>query len=111
MIDHRLGFDIPKRYAFINMPQLMSDLTLAVGWISTLRVLGDIFEIRGFFILHSIMTIIMCLTWLVLFVLTAVAFYKGKIFISDEETVLKDTLERHGPSVCTNSEGATCDKV
>lgn len=61
-----------------------------VGWISCLRVLGDIFNIKGFYVLHLIMAILMCLTWLVLFVLTVTAFWRGKIFISDEEDVRQD---------------------
>ncbi|KII91028.1 hypothetical protein PLICRDRAFT_107381 [Plicaturopsis crispa FD-325 SS-3] len=61
-----------------------------VGWISTLRVLGDIFHLEGFFVLHLTMTIIMCITWLILFVLTVLAFWKGKIFMAKEEDVLKD---------------------
>lgn len=38
------------------------------------------------------MAILMCMTWLVLFVLTIVAFYKGLIFNSKEEDVIKDIL-------------------
>ena len=39
------------------------------------------------------MTIIMCATWLVLFALTAFAFWKGKIFISSPEAILRDQLQ------------------
>jgi len=47
------------------------------------------------------MTTTVFITWLVLIVLTGVAFWKGKIFISKEEDVLKDSLlvaaeEGHG---------------
>ncbi|KAF8993505.1 voltage-dependent anion channel [Cyathus striatus] len=63
-----------------------------VGWIATLRVLGDIFELEGFIVVHLLMTILMCVTWVVLFVLTMVAFFKGKIFNSKPEDVLKDSL-------------------
>ena len=38
------------------------------------------------------MTIAMCATWIVLFVLTSVAFWKGKIFISSPEETLRDDL-------------------
>ena len=38
------------------------------------------------------MTIVMCLTWVVLFGLTLVAFYKGKIFISAPKDVLRDMV-------------------
>jgi len=61
-----------------------------VGWISSLRVLGDTLQIPGFFVLHTIMAILMCTVWVVLFVLTAVAFWKGKIFLAAEADVLKD---------------------
>ncbi|KAF9522586.1 voltage-dependent anion channel-domain-containing protein [Crepidotus variabilis] len=61
-----------------------------VGWIATLRLLGDIFHIRGFYVLHLIMCILMCFTWAILFVLTVVAFAKGRIFQSNEEDVVKD---------------------
>ncbi|KAH9989571.1 voltage-dependent anion channel [Russula vinacea] len=61
-----------------------------VGWISTLRVLGDTLQIPGFFVLHTIMTVLMCMVWAVLFGLTVLAFWKGKIFFADEADVLRD---------------------
>ena len=61
-----------------------------VGWISTLRVLGDTLQIPGFYVLHAIMAILMCMVWVVLFGLTAVAFWKGKIFFATEADVLRD---------------------
>lgn len=61
-----------------------------VGWISTLRALGDALNIPGFFTLHAIMAVLMCIVWLILFSLTAVAFWKGKIFLAAETDVLKD---------------------
>ncbi|KAF8491628.1 voltage-dependent anion channel [Russula emetica] len=61
-----------------------------VGWISSLRVLGDTLQIPGFFVLHTIMAILMCTVWVVLFGLTAVAFWKGKIFLAAEADVLRD---------------------
>lgn len=64
----------------------------SVGWIATLRVLGDIFDIKGFFIVHLIFAILMCLTWTILFVLTVMAFWKGLIFRSKEEDVLNDSV-------------------
>ncbi|KAF8627446.1 hypothetical protein AX17_006260 [Amanita inopinata Kibby_2008] len=63
-----------------------------VGWIACLRVFGDTFKIRGFIILHTIMAILMCITWAILFILTIVAFCKGRIFKSKKEDVIKDTL-------------------
>jgi len=66
-----------------------------VGWILTLRKLGDIFDIQGFHVLNLVMTIFMCVTWLVLFVLTVLAFWEGKIFISSSEAVIRDTLHIH----------------
>ncbi|KAI0632605.1 voltage-dependent anion channel-domain-containing protein [Trametes polyzona] len=65
-----------------------------VGWISTIRVLGDIFHLQGFFVWHLIMTVTLCAVWLVLFTLTVLAFCKGKIFLAKEEEVIKDSLER-----------------
>ncbi|KAI0082018.1 hypothetical protein K474DRAFT_1703482 [Panus rudis PR-1116 ss-1] len=61
-----------------------------VGWILTLRKLGDIFHLRVFYIWQLVMTILMCIIWLVLFSLTAIAFWKGKIFISSPEEILRD---------------------
>ena len=61
-----------------------------MGWISSLRVLGDTLQIPGFFVLHTIMAILMCTVWVVLFGLTAVAFWKGEIFLAAEEDVLRD---------------------
>ena len=61
-----------------------------VGWISCLRILGDTLQIPGFFVLHTIMAILMCTVWVVLFGLTAVAFWKGEIFLAAEADVLKD---------------------
>ena len=63
-----------------------------VGWIATTRVLGDIFELQGFYSLHLIMAVLMCGTWLVLFVLTFMAFWRGLIFKSKPEDVIKDTM-------------------
>lgn len=76
----------------------MSDRFL-VGWIATIRVLGDIFDIKGFFTLHLIFAILMCLTWVVLFVLTVTAFWKGLIFRSKEEDVLKDSVVVDSPEM------------
>jgi hypothetical protein len=61
-----------------------------VGWISTLRVLGDTLQIPGFYVLHTIMAVLMCTVWVVLFGLTALAFWKGKIFFATEADVLRD---------------------
>jgi tellurite resistance protein TehA-like permease len=61
-----------------------------VGWISTIRVLADIFHLEGFYIWHTIMATLMASTWVVLIILTAMAFWKGKIFMAKPEDVLKD---------------------
>jgi hypothetical protein len=61
-----------------------------VGWISTLRVLGDASDIPGFFAVHAVMAVMMCIVWLILFVLTALAFGKGKIFLAAEADVHRD---------------------
>ena len=62
-----------------------------VAWISTLRVLGDTLNNPGFYVVHIIMAVLMCGTWLVLFGLTILAFWKGKIFLARGEDVLRDT--------------------
>ncbi|EIN03576.1 hypothetical protein PUNSTDRAFT_147009 [Punctularia strigosozonata HHB-11173 SS5] len=61
-----------------------------VGWIATIRVLGDTFAISGFYTLHLVLVVAMCAVWLVLFVLTLAAFWKGKIFLDNDEDVLRD---------------------
>jgi len=61
-----------------------------IGWISTTRVLGDVFDIVGFYDLHLVLSILMCALWLVLSVLTVLAFWKGLIFRSKEKDVLRD---------------------
>ncbi|KAI0798201.1 voltage-dependent anion channel [Abortiporus biennis] len=63
-----------------------------VGWIATIRVLGDIFNLDGFFAWHLVMTIIMIIVWFVLIILTGLAFWKGKIFLAKDEDVLKDII-------------------
>ncbi len=57
-------------------------------------MLGDTFELEGFFTWHLIMTVIMCTVWVVLFVLTVVAFFKGKIFLAKPEEVIQDSVDR-----------------
>lgn len=61
-----------------------------VGWITATRSLGDIFEIQGFFTFHLVMTILMCITWLVLFIFTVIAICEGRIFKSRKEDVIRD---------------------
>lgn len=63
-----------------------------VGWISVIRVLGDIFGIPGFYTWHLVMAVLMCVVWFVLFALTGYAFWKGIIFLADDEEVRKDTM-------------------
>lgn len=80
-----------------------------VGWISTIRVLGDIFNLQGFFVWHLTMVIIMCIIWAVLIVLTTWAFWRGDIFLAKEEDILKDTVvgeetEKDTVSQCEHSE-------
>ncbi len=93
----RLVFDIPKWYVscqwvlvFGDLPATILCLALAVGWILTLRKLGQIFQMSFFNVWNTVMTIIMCITWIVLFVLTCVAFWEGKIFISANEDTIQD---------------------
>jgi hypothetical protein len=65
-----------------------------VGWITALRLFGDIFHLEGFYVLHLIMVVIMCTLWLVLFCLTGYAFWKGEIFCAKDEDVLRDLEEQ-----------------
>ncbi|EIM86418.1 uncharacterized protein STEHIDRAFT_57045 [Stereum hirsutum FP-91666 SS1] len=64
-----------------------------VGWISTTRALGDTLNIQGFYAIHAVMTTIICIVWLILIILTGMAFWKGKIFLAKDEEVLKDEME------------------
>ncbi|KAI0697770.1 voltage-dependent anion channel [Cytidiella melzeri] len=81
-----------------------------VGWIACIRLLGDIFEVKGLFIWHTVMAVLMCLVWLVLFTLTALAFWKGKIFMAKDEDVIKDILvmdyESESSTLAEKPEGA-----
>ncbi|CAE6426634.1 unnamed protein product [Rhizoctonia solani] len=61
-----------------------------VGWINTVMALRNIFNIPGFDEWHLVMTVIVCMTWLVLFSLTLVAFWKGEIFMSRDEDIYAD---------------------
>lgn len=63
---------------------------LPVGWISALRLLGDIFHLEGFYTIHLIMVVLMCATWLLLMGLTGWAFWRGEIFFAKDEDVLRD---------------------
>jgi hypothetical protein len=92
LIVHVTGTD---SFAFARFVRLCRTVGWAltfpnVGWISTLRVLGDALHIPGFYAVHAVMAVLMCMVWVVLFGLTAIAFWKGKIFLADEEDVLRD---------------------
>ena len=63
-----------------------------MGFISAIRTLADIFDLPGFIVWHDIMAVFICLTWAVLFFLTLMAFWRGKIFFADPDDVLKDIL-------------------
>ncbi|THG98785.1 hypothetical protein EW026_g3460 [Hermanssonia centrifuga] len=74
-----------------------------VGWIVTSRKLGDVFQTNFFDVWNTVMTIAMCITWIVLFALTFVAFWEGKIFISPKEDTARDVrhwrVRRHAEDV------------
>lgn len=76
---------------------------LTVGWIVTSRKLGDVFQTNFFDVWNTVMTIAMCITWIVLFALTFVAFWEGKIFISPKEDTARDVrhwrVRRHAEDV------------
>ena len=67
-----------------------------MGWISTIKVLAEIFHLEGFFFWHHIMATFIISAWLILAVLTAVAFWKGKIFLAKPEDVIKDSIKELG---------------
>ncbi|KAK0474111.1 voltage-dependent anion channel-domain-containing protein [Armillaria novae-zelandiae] len=84
-----------------------------IGWISTTRIMGDIFGIEFLYIIHLCLTIVMVLTWCTLFMLTVVVLCRGLIFKSKEEDVLKDILpaynehEENSISVVADEEQGT----
>ena len=55
------------------------------------------FNLKGFFTWHLVMTILMVCVWLILFVLTVWAFIKGKIFLAKPEEVIQDTVGAKEP--------------
>ena len=61
-----------------------------MGFISVIRVLADVFDLPGFIVWHTVMVVFICITWAVLFFLTLMAFWRGKIFFAKPEDVLKD---------------------
>lgn len=63
-----------------------------VGWINTLRALGDVFGIKGFSVWHAIMVTLVCTVWMILFGLTILAFARGKIFLAKDADVWRDTM-------------------
>ena len=81
-----------------------------MGWISTIRALGDVFGIEGFFTWHLVMTILLCSVWVVLFVLTVVAFVKGQIFLANPEEVLQDTVGANAAEEASNRSSVEYNK-
>ncbi|KAK0188355.1 voltage-dependent anion channel-domain-containing protein [Armillaria mellea] len=77
---------IPYRF---SLRRHMNEI-LGLGWITATRSLGDIFQIQGFFTFHLVMTILMCITWLLLFIFTVIAICEGRIFKSRKEDVIRD---------------------
>lgn len=61
-----------------------------VGWINTTIALSKIFGIKGFEEWHLVMTALVCVTWLVLFSFTVLAFWKGEIFMSRDQDIYAD---------------------
>jgi hypothetical protein len=57
-----------------------------------------VFKIKGFATLHLILVICMCTAWVVLAGLTALAFWRGKIFFASAEDVLRDGLGLPDPA-------------
>lgn len=69
-----------------------------MGFISVIRVLADIFDLPGFIVWHTVMVVFICITWVVLFFLTLMAFWRGKILFAKPEEVLKDVPASKLPS-------------
>ncbi|KAG9098484.1 hypothetical protein FS749_003713 [Ceratobasidium sp. UAMH 11750] len=63
-----------------------------VGWINTVSALRGIFGIEGFKEWHLVMTVMVVVTWVILFCLTAAAFWRGKIFMSKDEDIYADAV-------------------
>ncbi|KAF9042661.1 hypothetical protein BDZ89DRAFT_272968 [Hymenopellis radicata] len=61
-----------------------------VGWINTTRLLSDLFQIRFLNVVHTTMVVFICITWIVLFSLTVLAFCRGLIFNATPEDVLQE---------------------
>ncbi|KAF9779134.1 voltage-dependent anion channel [Thelephora terrestris] len=82
-----------------------------VGFISVIRVLADIFDLPGFIVWHSIMVVFICITWAILFFLTLMAFWRGKIFFANPRDVLNDvpTSKLRGVSHRSEDEEKTLD--
>jgi hypothetical protein len=90
-----LGPDLPQcELASTCFLLTQAEAPSQVGWISTIRVLGDTFQISWFYTVHLVMVTLMCIVWLILFILTATAFWKGKIFMAKDEDVLRDAAIR-----------------
>jgi hypothetical protein len=73
-----------------------------VGWIACLRLFGDIFEIPQLYVLHAISTSIVCITWVVLFILTVVAYHRGRILYAKDVDVWRDSIGEITPSPSTD---------
>lgn len=82
-----------------------------VGWILALRVLGNLFDLRGFKILHFIFCVVLAVVWFVLFVLTIVAFWKGFIFQSEDEAVVKDRFYLLGRKHGLDTHRHVCQRI
>ncbi|PPQ78757.1 hypothetical protein CVT25_010760 [Psilocybe cyanescens] len=85
------GFKVYKRLGLKDILSCWAVTFPNVGWIATLRLLGDIFDISGFHTLHKVLAIAMLVVWTVLFILTITAFVTGRIFISTEQDVIRDS--------------------
>ncbi|KAH9480669.1 Malic acid transport protein [Psilocybe cubensis] len=84
------GFKVYKRLGLKDILSCWAVTFPNVGWIATLRLLGDIFDIAGFHTLHKVLAIALLAVWTLLFILTITAFVTGRIFISTEQDVMKD---------------------
>lgn len=78
----------------MNVFVFLANPPYLVGWILTLRKIGDIFHLRAFSVWHSVMVVYMCSAWIILFAFTAVAFWRGQIFNASSEEVIRNS-EKH----------------
>ena len=75
-----------------------------VGWIGSLGALADALGVRWLRVVQTVCALMLVGVWTVLAVLTVVAFWRGLILKSHEESVLADTPEKDRSGTVTQVE-------